>query len=174
VGPTGRVGLVVLAVAAVLVAGMAAADSGDFKPKTLKGSWTGHWQNLDTGAAGDIVATVKFHKQKLATTIDFSGDPFGCGDPPPGKAKLPHGTGDSAWNAAGFRFDEPTAGFGDLILVYRFSNNKLTALGNAPCKPSTTFRLAGKLKDGAHVSGTIDIVAADGSRTTGKISADKG
>jgi hypothetical protein len=158
----------------MLAAGVAAADSDDFKPKALKGTWTGHWQDLDTGAGGDITAKVKFKKQKLTVTVDFSGDPFGCGDPPPGKVVLPHGTGDNTWNAAGIKVDEPTAGFGDLLLVYRFSNDKLTALGNSPCRPSTTFRLAGKLKDGADVSGTVDIVAGDGSRTTGKISAHKG
>ena len=98
----GGFGLVALALAAMLAAG-AAADSDDFKPKTLRGSWTGHWQNLDTGATGDITATVAFKKQKLKTTVDFSGDPFGCGDPPPGKATLPHGTSNNTWNAAGFK-----------------------------------------------------------------------
>ena len=165
------ISIVALVVAGAMAASAAFGDSDDFKPKSLKGDWTGQWRNLASGAEGEIVAKVKVHAGNLITTVDFSGDPLGCGDPPPGKATLEKGTGNNTWNAAGFKVDEPTAGFGDLILAYRADRRKITALGNPPCKPSTIFRLTGKLKDST-MSATVDITAADGSRTGGNVSAD--
>ena len=180
-----RVGILALAIAAAATAGVVAvsgaddgaagdggAKRGGFKPKDIAGKWTGDWKNTTFGSQGDILANVKVNGKKFIPIVDFSGNVLGCADPPEDSVTLKKGNGNNKWNSAGFKVDTSTKAFGDLSLVYHDSNHKITATGNSPCQPSTTFKMSGKLKSSSF-SANVDIDFGGGQGATAKLSAKK-
>lgn len=169
----GAVTVGVVAVSGAEESGGKAAAADDFTPKPLKGKWTGTWENLDFGSTGDILANVKFKNsnEKFTPLVDFSGNVLGCPDPPADSLTLKEGNGKNKWNDDGFKVVTDTQAFGDLKFTYKDAGHTVTASGNSPCNPSTTFTMTGKLT-GSKFSGTVDIDFGGGQPgATAKLSA---
>jgi hypothetical protein len=168
----GAVTVGVVAVSGADSGGGKAAAAKDFTPKILKGKWTGEWENLDFGSTGDILANVKFKNStdKFTPLIDFSDNVLGCPDPPADTITLKDGSGKNKWNDNGFKVVTDSEAFGDFKFTYKDDGHKVTASGNAPCNPSTTFTMDGKLT-GSKFSGNVDIEFGDGSGASAKLSA---
>ena len=152
--------------------GKAAAANDDFTPKDLKGKWTGEWNNTTFGSAGDILANLKFKcaTEKFTPLVDFSGNVLGCPDPPADSVTLKEGNGKNKWDEDGFKVVTDTEAFGDLTFKYKDAGHSVTASGNSPCDPSTTFTMDGKLT-GSKFSGTVDIKFGDGTGATATLGA---
>ena len=146
-------------VVAIGVTGAVAVSSGSdggsapakrakgFKPKDIKGKWTGTWTNNFFGSTGDILANIKFKKKsgKLTPIIDFSGDVLGCPDPPADTITLKEGKGKNKWNKKGFKVSQASAAFGsDFTFTYKKKGNAVTASGSSPCN-SFGFTMTGTL-----------------------------
>lgn len=149
-----------------------AAEAKGFSPKSLKGKWTGEWENLDFGSKGDILANVKFKDGKFIPLVDFSGNVLGCPDPPADTFTLKKGKGKNKWNKDGFKVATNTNAFGNLNFTYKQDGNKVTGSGNSSCDPSTTFKLTGKLTS-SKFTGDVDISFGNGPGAKAKLSANK-
>lgn len=183
-----RRSLALISIAAVIAAavGVVAVSSGSggdespqkrangFKPKDIKGKWTGEWKNLNFGSKGDILANVKVKGDKLIPLVDFSGNVLGCPDPPEDSVTLKKGNGNNKWNSKAFKVKEASNAFGnDFAFSYKHENNKVKASGSSPCDPQTTFTANGKLTK-KKFSMTVDISFGQGPGATAELSAKKG
>ena len=149
-----------------------ASSTADFAPKDFAGTWTGHWENQTAHTSGDVTATVKSKHRKLTITMDLSGDPLQCGDPPPVSTTLRHGTGNNTWNAAGFKIRAPhSASFGDVTVVYRVKGKTLTAQATPPCHPDWLVLLHGHLRSSRLRTGIA--LSHDLGGDAGTLDADK-
>lgn len=152
-------------------AGTAAQKKG-FKAKSLKGKWTGSWNNTTFGSTGSILANVRFKDGKLMPQVDFSGNVFGCQDPPADVVTIKKGKGANRHNKDGFRVNAATKAFGRLKIKYNHKTHAFTGSGSAPpCNPSITYKLKGKLSSKKFTATvTIDLGA---QQATSKLSAKK-
>ncbi len=171
----GAVTVGVVAVSGADDGGGKAAATNDFTPKTVKGKWTGEWNNTTFGSTGDIFANVKFKQdtEKFIPLLDFSGQVLGCSDPPSDTVTLKEGDGKNKWDEDGFKVVTDSEAFGDFKFIYKDAGQKVTASGNSPCNPSTTFTMDGKLT-GSKFTGTVDIEFGGGQPgATAKLSAEE-
>ncbi len=149
--------LISILVLAVGVAGVVAVSSGSddkraastaakgFKPKDIKGKWTGTWENNFFGSTGDIIANVKVNGEKMTPIVDFSGNVLGCPDPDEDSVTLKEGKGKNKWNSDGFKVKDESGAFGDdYEFTYKHKGNKVTASGSSPCN-GFKFELTGTL-----------------------------
>ena len=152
-----RLALISVVVVAVGVVGVVAISSGSddkqaastaakgFKPKDIKGKWTGTWTNNLFGSTGDITANVKVNGDKFTPLIDFSGNVLGCPDPDEDSVTLKEGKGKNKWNGDGFKVKSASDAFGDdFEFTYKHDGNKVTAKGSSPCE-GFGFTMTGKL-----------------------------
>ena len=125
-------------------AASASAAKG-FKPKDIKGKWTGTWTNNFFGSTGDIIANVKVSGEKMTPIVDFSGNVLGCPDPPQDSITLKEGNGNNKYNKDGFKVKMKSKAFGDdFVFKYNHDNGKVTASGSSPCA-DFGFEMSGKL-----------------------------
>ena len=170
--------LISVLVVAVGVVGVVAVSSGSddepapekrakgFKPKNIKGKWTGTWTNNVFGSTGDILANVKVKRSKFTPLVDFSGNVLGCPDPPADSVKVKEGKGVNKWNKKGFKIQTPSNAFGNnFALTYKQKGNKVTASGTSPCEPSITFTLTGTLTK-TNFNAEVDITSNPHSTAT--------
>ena len=97
---------------------------------------------------------------------------LGCPDPPADSLTLKEGDGKNKWDEDGFKVVTETEAFGDLKFTFKDGSDKVTASGNSPCDPSTTFTLNGKLTS-SKFTGTVDIKFGDGSGATAILGAEE-
>jgi hypothetical protein len=137
-----------------------------FKPKDIKGKWTGTWTNNAFGSTGDILANVTVKGKKFTPLVDFSGNVLGCPDPPSDTVTLKPGKGNNKWSKKGFKIVTPSQAFGaDFQLTYKRKGNKVTASGTSPCEPSIKFTLTGILTK-VGFDATVDITSSPHSTAT--------
>jgi len=165
-------------VIAVGVVGIVAVSSGSdakrasshaakgFKPKDIKGKWTGEWTNNTFGSTGDVISNVKVKGDKMTPITDFSGNVFGCDNPPEGSITLKPGNGKNKYNADGFKIKAASPAFGDdFQFTYKQKGNKVTASGSSPCDPSIEFTLTGTLTK-TDFEAEVDITSTPHSTST--------
>jgi len=75
----------ILAVAAVVLAGCAPGAVEGFIASRYAGTYKGTWTNTTTGATGPgaIAVALNAGKRTLTLTVDFDGNYLGLNDPPP-------------------------------------------------------------------------------------------
>jgi hypothetical protein len=152
----------------------AATKAKDFTPKILKGKWTGEWENTTFGSTGDILANVKFKKAtgKFTPLIDFSGNVFGCEDPPSDSFTIKEDKSKNKWTDNGFKVNTESDAFGDFKFTYKDATGKVTASGTSPCNPDLTFTMEGELTSSSF-TGTADINLGNGQSATSTLSANE-
>jgi hypothetical protein len=124
----------------------ASSAAKGFTPKDIKGKWTGTWTNNTFGSTGDVISNVKVKGEKMTPITDFSGNVFGCDNPPQGSITLKPGDGKNKYNSDGFKIKAKSPAFGDdFQFTYKQKGNKVTASGSSPCDPSIHFTLTGTL-----------------------------
>jgi hypothetical protein len=171
----GAVTVGVVAVSGADDSGGKAAAAKGFSPKSLKGKWTGSWENSTFGSKGDILANVKFKTKsgKFTPLIDFSGNVLGCPDPPADSVTLKEGKGANKWNKKGFKVSSDTTAFANLVLTYKKKGNSITATGASPCDAGTTFSMTGTLTK-TQFSANVAIKLSSGQNASATLSAQKG
>jgi hypothetical protein len=165
-------------VVAVGVVGVVAVSSGSddksaastaakgFKPKDIKGKWTGTWKNTTFGSTGDVISNVKVNGEKMTPITDFSGNVFGCDNPPQGSITLKPGNGKNKYNSDGFKIKADSPAFGDdFVFTYKHKGNKVTASGSSPCDPSIEFTLTGTLTK-TDFEADVNITSTPASKST--------
>ena len=123
----------------------ASSAAKGFKPKDIKGKWTGTWENNLFGSTGDIIANVKVSGEKMTPIVDFSGNVLGCPDPKSDSVTLKPGNGKNKYNSDGFKIKAKSGAFGDdFEFTYKQKGGKVTASGSSPCA-GFGFTMTGKL-----------------------------
>ena len=142
-----------------------------FKPKDIKGKWTGTWENNFFGSTGDIIANVKVSGEKMTPIVDFSGNVLGCPDPPSDSVTLKPGDGKNKYNSDGFKVKTKSGAFGDdFQFTYKQKGNKVTASGSSPCA-DFGFKMTGTLTK-TEFNAEVDIDSSPHSTATLKATKD--
>jgi hypothetical protein len=120
--------------------------AAEFKPKDIKGKWTGSWTNNLFGSTGDILANVTVNGKKFTPLVDFSGNVLSCPDPPADSVTVKPKNSNDKWNEDGFKIKDASEAFGDdFKFKFEDKGSKVTASGTSPCDPSITFTMEGTL-----------------------------
>ena len=149
----------------------AAEAAKGFKPKDIKGKWTGTWTNNLFGSTGDIIANVKVNGEKMTPIVDFSGNVLGCPDPKSDSVTLKPGSGKNKYNSDGFKVKAKSGAFGDdFQFTYKHKGNKVSASGSSPCA-GFGFTMEGTLTKTAF-NAEVDIDSTPRSTATLKATKD--
>jgi hypothetical protein len=174
--------VLVLVTLALVVAGAAVAGSINFSPRLATGTWMGTWSNTAFGSTGTVGVTIRAQgrapKQRLRISIDFSGQVFGCEDPPPITFTVPRGQGANRWNPRSLRLKSPISPFGAVDITFDFRNARVRGGGSAPpCRPGISWAIVpgpGDELTVRHIHLTLEITLEDGSKATSMVELIKG